>query len=68
MKFQNPSFNFFEWTGTRAHARTSRNQNAPHFFKVWGIKIRAVSLPVSGRVKQNIHISGHSKYSLDHKI
>ena len=36
MKFQNPSLNFFlnGWKD----ARTSRNQYAPHFFKVGGIK------------------------------
>ena len=36
MKFQNPSFNFFEQTD----GRTSRNQYASHFFKVGGIKRR----------------------------
>ena len=41
MKFQNPSLIFFEWTDTRTHGRThrrtSRNEYAPHFFKVGGI-------------------------------
>ena len=41
MKFQNPNFNFFERTDERTdaqtHGRTSRNQYAPHFFKVGGI-------------------------------
>ena len=41
MKFQNPSFIFFERTDKRTNAqtdkRTSRKQYAPHFFKVWGI-------------------------------
>ena len=39
MKFQNPSLNFFlnGRTDTRMDARTSRNQYAPHFFKVGGI-------------------------------
>ena len=43
MKFQNPSLNFIlnGRTHTRTHARTSRNQYAPHFFKVGGIKIFA---------------------------
>ena len=44
MKFQNPSLKFFlngrtdARTHTRTEARTSRNQYAPHFFKVGGIK------------------------------
>ena len=38
MKFQNPSLNFFfERTEGRTNERTSRNQYAPHFFKVGGI-------------------------------
>ena len=36
MKFQNPSLIFF--LNGRTDARTSRNQYAPHFFKVGGIK------------------------------
>ena len=36
MKFQNPSLNFF--LNGRKDERTSRNQYAPHFFKVGGIK------------------------------
>ena len=35
MKFQNPSLNFF--MNGRTDAQTSRNQYAPHFFKVGGI-------------------------------
>ena len=40
MKFQNPSLNFFlnGQKDARTHAGTSRNQYAPHFFKVGGIK------------------------------
>ena len=39
MKFQNlVLIFFFERTDARTHARTSRKQYAPHFFKVWGIK------------------------------
>ena len=36
MKFQNPSLNFFlnGRKDERTHVRTSRNQYAPHFFKV----------------------------------
>ena len=37
MKFQNPSLNFFFLTDGRTNERTSRNQYAPHFFKVGGI-------------------------------
>ena len=46
MKFQNPSLNFIlnGRTHTRTDARTdgqaSRNQYAPHFFKIGSIKIR----------------------------
>ena len=36
MKFQNPSLNFF--LNARKDERTSRNQYAPHVFKVGGIK------------------------------
>ena len=46
MKFQNPSLNFFGTDGRTegrtdgwTNERTSRNQYAPHFFKVGGIKI-----------------------------
>ena len=35
MKFQNPSLRFLKQDG-RTHARTSRNQYAPHFFQSWG--------------------------------
>ena len=38
MKLQNPSLIFFEQTDGRTDARTSRNQYAPNFFKVGGIK------------------------------
>ena len=40
MKFQNPSLNFFlnGRKDGRTNERTSRNQYAPHFFKVGGIK------------------------------
>ena len=44
MKFQNPGLNYFlngrkdERTNERTNERTSRNQYAPHFFKVGGIK------------------------------
>ena len=44
MKFQNPSLNSVlngrkdERTNGRTDERTSRNQYAPHFFKVGGIK------------------------------
>ena len=39
MKFQNPSFNFFlnGRKDERTNERTSRNQYAPHCFKVGGI-------------------------------
>ena len=39
MKFQNPSLNFFlnGWKDERTNERKSRNQYAPHFFKVGGI-------------------------------
>ena len=37
MKFQNPSLNSV--LNRRKDERTSRNQYAPHFFKVGGIKI-----------------------------
>ena len=39
MKFQNPSLNFFlnGRKDERTHARTSRKQYAPYFFKVGGI-------------------------------
>ena len=44
MKFQNPSFNFFEQVDGRTDGRengwTSRNQYPPHIFKVLGIRIR----------------------------
>ena len=41
MKFQNPSLNsvLTGRTDERTNERTSRNQYAPHFFKVGGIKI-----------------------------
>ena len=41
MKFQNPSLNYFlnGQKDGRTNERTSRNQYAPHFFKVGGIKI-----------------------------
>ena len=40
MKFQNPSLIFFlnRQTDTHTHGQTSRNQYAPTFFKVGGIK------------------------------
>ena len=40
MKFQNPSLNsvLTGRTDGRTDERTSRNQYAPHFFKVGGIK------------------------------
>ena len=40
MKFQNPSLNsvLTGRTDERTDERTSRNQYAPHFFKVGGIK------------------------------
>ena len=40
MKFQNPSLNsvLTGRTDGRTDGRTSRNQYAPHFFKVGGIK------------------------------
>ena len=40
MKFQNPSLNLFlnGRKDGRTNERTSRNQYAPHFFKVRGIK------------------------------
>ena len=41
MLFQNSSLNFF-FNG-RTHTRTSRNQYAPHFFKVGGIKTVVLS-------------------------
>ena len=42
MKFQNPSLNsvLTGRTDGRTDERTSRNQYAPHFFKVGGIKRR----------------------------
>ena len=43
MKFQNPSLNSV-LTG-RTDKRTSRNQYAPHFFKVGGIKTCLISEP-----------------------
>ena len=54
MKFQNPSLNFFfERTDGRTHActhaRTSRKQYAPYFFKVGGIKIVTVYSAIYGR-------------------
>ena len=41
MKFQNPSLNSVlnGRKDERTNERTSRNQYAPHFFKVGGIKI-----------------------------
>ena len=43
MKFQNPSLNsvLTGRTDGRTDERTSRNQYAPHFFKVGGIKMKA---------------------------
>ena len=41
MKFQNPSLNFFLTDGRtneQTNGRTRRNQYAPYFFKVGGIK------------------------------
>ena len=38
MKFQNPSLNSV--LNGRTDERTSRNQYAPHFFKVGGIKTK----------------------------
>ena len=43
MKFQIPSLKFFfeqtdKWMDARTDGQSSRNQYAPHFFKVGGIK------------------------------
>ena len=68
MKFQNPSLNFF-WTDgrtdARTHTRTSRNQYAPHFFKVGCIKsgntvfqiiTLSVAMETSGRIWPNFEL------------
>ena len=42
MKFQNPSFNFFERTNKRTHGQTdgqAESNMLPNFFKVGGITI-----------------------------
>ena len=56
MKFQNPSLNFFfERTDGRTDghtdARTSRNQYAPHFFTVGGIKNYYINISVKEKSK-----------------
>ena len=51
MKFQNPSLIFFNGrTDAQTHAWTSRNQNAPNFFKVGGIQ-----------TETNLHVTGPNR-------
>ena len=76
MKFQNPSLNFFlngrkdGRTDGRTDEHTSRNQYAPHFFKVGGIKSKINFLdPIcyhgnqcSDLAKSQTHPSSHVFY------
>ena len=54
MKFQNPSLNsvLTGRTDERTDERTSRNQYAPHFFKVGGITKGMISLRSSAADRQ----------------
>ena len=58
MKFQNPSLNsvLTGRTDGRTDERTSRNQYAPHFFKVGGIKIALLLRTSSRHIISNVTV------------
>ena len=75
MKFQNPSLNFFlnGRKDERTNGRTSRNQYAPHFFKVGGIKrgntvfqiiTLSVAMETSGQIWLNFELIQTSMHVL----